>query len=124
MKIFIGVKYEKERLDLIPDIKRVIEGLGHEPYCFATDAEKTEDAKEMMKLAFNKIDEADVVLLEASESSFGVGIEAGYAFSKGKKIISIAKDVTEASKTIKGVSNHYLVYKDFEDLKEKLRKVL
>lgn len=124
MKVFIGVKYDKDCLELIPGIKEVVKALGHEPYCFATDAGKIEDAKEMMKNAFAKIDECDIILFETSNSSFGVGIEAGYALLKGKKIISVVKDTAEISKTIKGTSNFYLVYKDLDDLKQKLQKVL
>jgi len=124
MKFFIGIKYRKESMDLIPQIKNIIESLGHEPYCFATDAGKMENEKEMMKMAFEKIDESDVILLESSEPSFGVGIEAGYAFVKGKKIITIVKDAEGMSNTLKGVSNCYLPYKDFEELKEKIRTAI
>ncbi|MFA5877766.1 MAG: nucleoside 2-deoxyribosyltransferase [Candidatus Staskawiczbacteria bacterium] len=124
MKFFIGIKYKKESMDLIPQIKDIIKSLGHESYCFATDAGNIENEKEMMKMAFEKIEESDVVLLESSGFSFGVGIEAGYAFAKGKKIITIVKDTEETSNTLKGVSDHYVMYKNFEELEEKIRAVL
>lgn len=98
--------------------------LGHEPYCFAIDSDYIKDEKELMERALGKIDESDIIILESSQASFGVGIEGGFAFSKGKKIISASKEGAEVSNTIKGISDHFLIYTDFEDLSDKLRHVL
>jgi 2'-deoxynucleoside 5'-phosphate N-hydrolase len=124
MKIFIGIKYDEKTLVIVPEIKRIITMLGHTPYCFATDEEKIDDEKELMKRAFQKIDESDLIMFEASNDSFGVGIEAGYAFSKGMKIITIMSEAAKISRTLKGVSNGYITYKELTDLEEKLRQHL
>ncbi len=124
MNIFICIKYKEDCLTKIPEIKNVLESLGHKVYCFATDAEKMSDAKIMMAEAFKKIDESDILLVESSEQSFGVGIEAGYGFSKGKKIISTIDEKGEKSKTLNGISDDYIVYKDYSDLKDKLASIL
>ena len=125
MRVFIGIKYYEDgnNVGLIEEIKEIIKTLGHEPYTFR-DEEYIKDAKEMMERAFQKLNECDILLLEASEHSFGVGIEAGYAFAKNKKIITIINESKEPSNTLKGTSNHYISYKTISDLKEKLQKVL
>jgi nucleoside 2-deoxyribosyltransferase len=124
MKIFIGIKYDKESLLLVSKIKEIIKKLGHLPYCFAQDEGYISDEKEMMKKAFQKIDESDLIIIEASQLAFGVGIEAGYSFAKKKKIITIANELEKISNTLKGVSNLYLSYKDFNELEIKLRESL
>ena len=77
----------------------------------------------MMEKAIQKIRESDVVLLEASEGSFGVGVEAGYAFAESKKIITIFNRAGDGSRTLEGISGHYLSYKDIPDLSEKLKEI-
>jgi len=124
MKIFIGIKYDKESLLLVSEIKEIIKKLGHIPYCFAQDEGYISDEKEMMEKAFQKIDESDIVIIEASQLAFGVGIEAGYSFSKNKKIIIIANELEKISSTLKGVSDLYMSYKDFNELEIKLRDIL
>jgi len=124
MNIFLGIKYDKDALVLVPEIKEIIKKLGHTAHCFAVDEPYIEDTKEMMKQAFQKIDEADMVIFESSATAFGVGIEAGYAFAKSKKIITILNELEEPSSTMKGVSDAYMVYRDFDQLEEKLREYL
>lgn len=124
MKIFIAIKYDKESLALVPNIKDILKKLGHTSYCFAQDEGYIADQKEMMKKAFQKIDDSDLVIIEASKNSFGVGIEAGYAFVKNKKIITISNESEKISNTLKGISNSYITYKDFADLETKLQENL
>ena len=124
MKIFLAIKYNKDSLELVPDIKGIIEKSEHTIYCFATDEPYIKDTKEMMRKAFEKIDESDLVIVESSNIAFGVGIEAGYAFAKNKKIITIVNKSAENSSTLKGISESYIIYSDFTDLKIQLQKYL
>lgn len=121
MKIFIGIKYNEEALSLVPKIKEILERLGHNPYCFAKDEGYIADEKKIMEKAFQKIDESDLIIIEASQVAFGVGIEAGYSFAKGKKIIVISNESEKFSSTLKGTCDLYLSYKDFNELEKKLR---
>jgi len=124
MKIFIAIKYKEESMALISEIKQIIEKLGHVPYCFAQDEGYIADEKEMMKKAFQKIDESDLIVCEASRTAFGVGIEAGYAFAKNKKIIIIANESEKISSTLKGISHAYLTYQNFDELEKKIKEIL
>lgn len=118
MKVFIGIKYYKDgrNTKLIKELKDIIKSLGHQPYSF-TDEGYIDDEKEMIQRVLQELDKSDIVLLEVSESSFGVGIEAGYAFAKNKKIITIVNESRSISRTLKGTSSHYLSYKNLLDLK-------
>jgi len=124
MNIFICIKYKGRAFDQIPEIRKILESLGHKTYCFATDAGEISDSKKMMTEALDKINQSDALVVESSEQSFGVGIEAGYGFAKGKKIISIIKDANNQSKTLDGISNNYIIYKDYLDLENKLKNIL
>lgn len=125
MRIFIGIKHysDNRNAELIREIKEIITSLGHEPYSFIDEGEFA-DEKVIMRKAFRSLEESGALILEASEPSFGAGIEAGYAFAKNKKIIVVAKEESSLSRTLRGVSDFYLFYKDFKDLKEKLKGII
>jgi len=124
MKIYIAIKYNKKSLELVPGIREIIKKAGSNSYCFAEEEGYIEDEKEMMKLALKKIDESDLIIVEASNSSFGVGIEAGYAFAKNKRIVTIMNESEETSNTLKGISDSYFTYSNFEELEKKLCEIL
>lgn len=125
MKVFIGSKYlgKVHNSQIIESVKDYLKELGHEPYYFG-DEGHIADKKEMIQKAMQKIDESDVVLCEATELSFGVGIEAGYAKAKGKRILTIYNSETELSRTIEGVSDKSAAYSDLDSLKELLKALL
>ena len=75
-----------------------------------------------MNMTFKEIDKADILIVEFSEKGVGLGIEAGYAFSKNKPIIVLAKEGSDVSTTIKGISKQVIFYKNVEEIKDKLRQ--
>ena len=121
---FIGIKHFEDgrNTPLLDAIKSAVLEAGIKPYAFI-DEGKFEDPHEMMRRAFQKIDESDMVILETSEPSFGVGAEAGRAFGK-KPVISLVQEGAETSGTVEGISDSFIKYKDTEDLKAKLIKAL
>lgn len=125
MKIFIATKYCKDGKHNIitSDIKKIIKEAGHTPYCFL-DEEHIENPREMMKQAFIKLNECDILFIEGSECSFGAGAEAGFAKSKNKKIIIAIREGSDVSVTLEGTSDHYIIYKNKQDLQKKLQMVL
>lgn len=88
-------------------------------YNFSADQEK-----EMMKIAFEEIDNSDFLIAELTTKSIGVGIEIGYAFAKRKPIIYLRREDSEYSTTASGCSSHIIAYKNKFDLKESMAKLL
>lgn len=84
-------------------------------YNFAANEEK-----EMMKVAFEEIDSADLLIAELSTKSIGVGIEIGYAFANHKPIFYLRKKGAEYSTTAAGCSEFVIEYENELDLLEQV----
>jgi nucleoside 2-deoxyribosyltransferase len=88
-------------------------------YHFADDQEK-----EMMQIAFQSIDDSDLLIAELSNKSIGVGIELGYAYAQNKPIIYLRKEGSPYSTTTAGCANYSIVYTDAEDMHKKVLALL
>jgi nucleoside 2-deoxyribosyltransferase len=72
-----------------------------------------------------KVKVSDILLAEISSPSHGVGMEVMQAYISNKKIIMIARKDSILSSLLVGVPNATIIrYKDYEDLRGKLRKIL
>jgi len=80
--------------------------------------------KEMMKVAFEEIDNSDFLIAELTTKSIGVGIEIGYAFAKNKPVFYLRKKDSEYSTTSSGCSTAIIAYRNEFDLKETIGKIL
>jgi 2'-deoxynucleoside 5'-phosphate N-hydrolase len=69
-----------------------------------------------MQRTFFEIDHSDIVILEMSEKGVGLGIEAGYAFAKGKPVFVLIKKGKELSNTMQGVASRVISYRDPEEI--------
>lgn len=76
---------------------------------------------EIVDGAMKSIDKCDAILIEASEKARGAYFEAGYAKAKGKKVIVVHKEDTEAN-FLEALADVKIQYKDLEDLGKKLKK--
>ncbi len=85
---------------------------------------RTNQEKEMMKVAFEEIDSSDFLIAELTTKSIGVGIEIGYAFAKEKPIIYLRKKGSEYSTTASGCSISVIDYKNEMDLVKRIEKSL
>lgn len=85
---------------------------------------KTNQEKEMMKTAFNEIDNADFLIAELTTKSIGVGIEIGYAYAKEIPIIYLRKNESEYSTTASGSSTYIIEYENEYDLRKSMEKLL
>lgn len=85
---------------------------------------KANQEKEMMKTAFDEIDNSDFLIAELTTKSIGVGIEIGYAFAKKMPIIYLRKNNTEYSTTASGSSTYNVEYENEFDLKKSMEKLL
>lgn len=125
MKIFISIKSYKNgsNTNIINLIKDAVKKSGNVSYSFI-DEGYISDKKEMMKLAFKKMDECDMIICEISKCAFGVGVEAGYFYANKKKIVVCQDSKSEKSSAMQGLTDHFFRYNDSNDLKNKLIKTL
>lgn len=88
-------------------------------YHFSPDQEK-----EMMHAAFHEIDRCHLLIAECSEKAIGVGIEAGFALGKGKKLWYIRAAGAAHSTTVAGSAHQCFIYHNPADLINQIRKEL
>ncbi len=79
--------------------------------------------KEMMAKAFEEIDQSDILIAELSKKAIGVGVEVGYAYAKGKRIIYIRKKGAPYSTTVAGCAGEIIEYADVGDLANILQRI-
>lgn len=124
MRVYIAIKYEKDKNpEIISELKDIINAAGHTSYAFIEEG-YIEEEKEMMERALQTLNQSDILLVEASNESFGAGIEAGYFFQSGKSIIVVSQEQVKISRTLKGIARNYISYKDLGDLRSKLVEIL
>jgi len=118
MKAFLAIKYydDMKNKDTIEKICKALEKRGIETFAFARDIQNYEKCtltpNKIMNLAFENIKSSDIFIIDASELSIGIGIEAGYAYSNKIPIYLIAKKGSEVSNSIKGISKKFFTYED------------
>jgi hypothetical protein len=134
-RVYLAIKYHEDfgNFILIDTITKMLERAGYQTSCIVGDVEVRDVERwgtvkllphELMHRAFREIDSSDVVLIELSEKGVGLGIEAGYAFAKGKPIITIAKRDSDISETLRGISRYVYFYDTFEELAKPLTETL
>jgi nucleoside 2-deoxyribosyltransferase len=91
-------------------------------FTFTGEAGKTclPAGREMMQHALQMIDDCDLLIAETSDKAIGIGIEAGYAKAKGKKVIYLRNENAEHSTTLSGISDFQIAYTGCEDLGKQL----
>jgi nucleoside 2-deoxyribosyltransferase len=123
MKAYLAIKFKEDfsNKETIENISNVFEKAGIESVAMALDGESS--PKELMEKTFKEIDSCDLMIIEFSEKGVGLGIEAGYAFARQKPIFVIAKEGSDISSTLKGISKQVIFYNDPEEIMEKLKLI-
>jgi len=85
---------------------------------------KANQEEEMMKAAFEEINNSDFLIAELTTKSIGVGIEIGYAFAKEKPVVYLRKNDSEYSTTASGCSFSVIEYENELDLVETMERLL
>lgn len=130
MKIYFGIKYYEDfsNRKKIEEVLNILESRGYETYCVVRDMEEWGEHQYqpelLMKETFEQIAKADLLLIEFSEKGTGLGIEAGYGYAKSKPIIVIAKEGSDISTTLKGISREIITYKIISEIEEKLHRII
>lgn len=125
-KVFVSYSYSQRRSfeELHQKLKNFLqEALGYQIYAFVFDFTDTLTDKEIMREAFSRIDQADIVIAELSYKSVGVGIEAGYAKAKGKPVIYLHRKGTDLKQTMNGIADSVISYEDENNLIEQLARL-
>lgn len=127
MKAYISISY-KERTTLVQEletISSVLQSHGITAFIFVDQFQfSTAQEKEMMQQAMLSIDECDLLIAETSDKAIGIGVEAGYAKAKGKKVIYLRNKNAEHSTTLSGISDFQITYTGTDELRQKLSIVL
>jgi len=130
-KIYVAYKFKeenpKELRKKLEELSKIIEeSTGYKTFIFFRDAQKwgkiKMHIKEVVKKAYKAVEKCDAILVEASEKARGAYFEVGYAKALKKKIIIIHQEGTEAD-FLEACADKVIIYKDFEDLKNKLKKI-
>jgi hypothetical protein len=115
------VSHTQKRLNLLPDIKAVVESKGIEPFVFIVGG----TPGEIFKRDFEQIKSSSLLIAEVSERSNGVGAEIGMSYCLGLKRILLIEKGNSLTKLIQGMPETVILeYKTAEDLKNKLSNEL
>ncbi len=122
MKAFLAIKYYEDmrNKNLIESICKSFESRNIEMFAFARDIQKygpcnlTE--KETVEIAFEKIKNSDIFIIDASELSIGIGVETGVAYSNDIPIYLVANENAYVSNFIKGVAVKSYFYNSPQEL--------
>lgn len=127
MVAYISVSFSKRKFlkDEFNTLNETLNEFQITPFVFVDHYNFNNDQeKEMMEQAVNDIDNCQILIAEVSEKGIGIGVEVGYAKALGKTIIYMRNTNSEHSTTVSGISDYQIVYKDLNDLKNQLKRVL
>lgn len=118
-KIFISYsfKFRESYKDFHLKLKEFLkEKYSIESHAFVFDfTEKVED-RDLMDAALGEIDNSDLIMVELSNKSVGVGLEAGYAKAKGKTVVYLYKKGSDLQQTVNGIADYVIEYSDVDDV--------
>ena len=129
MKALMSIKFHEDgsNTNQIKEIAQVAKKAGVELKTIFVDYEKKGkkhfQPKDLMQMTFEVIENNDILIVELSEKGVGLGIEAGYAFSKNISVYVIAKKGSDVSDTLKGISKEIFFYENVSDLEEFFSKI-
>lgn len=122
MKAFLAIKYydDMRNKNLIETICKSFESQNIEVFAFARNIQNYGSCEmsgdEVMNLAFSEIKKSDIFIIDASELSIGIGIEAGVALSNNIPIYLIADKNAYVSNSVKGIAKNSYFYSSPEEL--------
>ena len=122
MEAYIAVKYHSDQSNrkVIETISAALELNSCQTTCVARDLEQwghvQYSAQELMRETFRIIDASDIAVIDLTEKGVGLGIEAGYAWAQGVPIVTIAREGSDISTTLRGISRNVLFYDEYDQL--------
>jgi nucleoside 2-deoxyribosyltransferase len=122
MKAYLGIKFhpDNRNRDMIDLISQVLGSCGFETVCIRRDIEKWGDVHlspdELMAKTFEVICSCQLTVIDLTEKGVGLGIEAGYAYAQRIPVITIAREGSDISSTLQGISRDVYLYRNAGDL--------
>ena len=123
MKAYITcpVSHTRERLNLLPEIKSIVEEKEIDSFVFEIGGNSTE----IFNRDYKQLNTCDLIIAEVSETSHGVGIEIGMSYCLNLKRILLLEKGKHVTKLAQGMPNTIIVeYEHLKDLKDKLSSAL
>ena len=106
----------------------IVRSSGFEDFSFIRDIENYqkifEKPEDLMKRAEEEIKKCDALLIDMTDKPTGRAIEAGMAYSLGKKIIVILKKGTAIKDTTRGIADAIIEYDTIEDILPELKNIV
>jgi len=124
-KVFLAITYPVSNKK-VDSIKAAIKAAGLNVKCFAADYKKDGQVplKELMRDAFKWMDSCDLIIVDMSKISLGIGIESGYAYIKKIPLVAIHKKGTKTSNSMIGIADLVFEYKKYSDITKKISEYL
>ena len=123
MKAYITcpVSHTKERLDILPEVKNIVEEKGIHSFVFKIGGTPSE----IFVRDYEQLKSCDLIIAEVSEPSHGVGIEIGMSYCLKLKIILLLEKGKYVTKLAQGIPDIIIIeYESLKDLKAKLSSAL
>jgi nucleoside 2-deoxyribosyltransferase len=124
MRIYITSSFGDGKEE-IEKLCSVVRSAGFEDFSFIRDVEHYQklfdDPEDLMRRADEEIRKSDALLIDMTDKPTGRAIEAGMAYSLGKKIVVIMRKGTAIKDTTKGIADIIIEYDEIEDIAEKLK---
>ena len=122
MKAFLAIKYydDMRNKGLIESICKNFESQKMDVFAFARNIQKYDansfSGQNVMKIAFEEIKKTDIFIIDASEMSIGIGLEAGVAYCNNIPIYLIARKGCYVSNSIREIAKKSYFYSSPEEL--------
>ena len=127
---YLGIKFHADQRNrpLIEMITNALTKAGWITQVIVRDLEEWGsvqfEPQTLMARTFAVIEASDIAVIDLTEKGVGLGIEAGYAFSKGVPVFTIARAGSDISTTLRGISQDVCLYRNEDDLVLFFRKHL
>ncbi|MBT4135555.1 hypothetical protein HOD75_03260 [archaeon] len=123
MKAYITcpIRLSQKRWKFLPEIKKIVEQKGINPYVFELDVEP----RDIFNTDYSQLKSCDLIIADVSEPSHGVGLEIGIAYCLNIKRILLLEKGKQVTRILQSMPETIIIeYKDLEDLRNKLSSAL
>ena len=126
MRVYITSSFGDGKEE-IEKLCSIVKSAGLKDFSFIRDVENYqivfENSRDLMKRSEEEIRKSDALLIDMTDKPTGRAIEAGMAYSLGKRIIVIMKRGTKIKDTTRGIADKVIEYDAVEDISAGLKNV-